>query len=102
EIGNLSHNPQQPLEQITRELNLPGIEPAQRQALDRPSLPNGVLDADAVLQTVAALMPEHAILCDETISSGRNLLAITAGAPAHDVLPLNGGAIGIGLPLATG
>jgi acetolactate synthase I/II/III large subunit len=39
---------------------------------------------------------------DETNTSGILLPAATAGAPRHDVLTLTGGAIGQGLPSATG
>jgi acetolactate synthase-1/2/3 large subunit len=42
------------------------------------------------------------VVCDESITSGRNFFPMTAGAPAHDWLQLTGGSIGIGMPLATG
>ncbi len=90
------------LRSIADYLNIDQTRSVICQRLSQPSLPTGGLDADAVIQTVSALMPEHAIVCDETVSSGRKLLQITAGAPPHDMLFLNGGAIGIGLPLATG
>ena len=47
-------------------------------------------------------MPEDAIVCDEANTSGLWLPGATAGAPPHDWLSLTGGAIGQGLPLATG
>jgi acetolactate synthase I/II/III large subunit len=48
------------------------------------------------------LLPEAAIVCDEANTSGLWLPGATAGAPPHDWLTLTGGAIGQGLPLATG
>lgn len=51
---------------------------------------------------VAALMPENAILCDESITLGRDFSALSMGAAPHDHLQLTGGAIGQGLPLAVG
>jgi acetolactate synthase I/II/III large subunit len=39
---------------------------------------------------------------DESLTSGRNLFAYTDNAAPHDWLQLTGGAIGIGIPLATG
>jgi len=51
---------------------------------------------------IGALLPEHAIVCDEANTSGLALPAATAGAPPHDWLTLTGGAIGQGLPLAAG
>lgn len=70
--------------------------------LVRPSLPSGALTAEAIAQALNALMPEHSILCDESVSSGRNFFTTTFTAPPHDFLQLTGGAIGIGLPLAAG
>jgi len=65
-------------------------------------LPTGPLNQDAISRAVAALMPEHAIVCDESVSSGRNFFSYTHGAAPHDYLQLTGGAIGLGLPLAVG
>jgi acetolactate synthase-1/2/3 large subunit len=48
------------------------------------------------------LLPEGAIVVDEANTSGAGLPAATAGAPRHDWLTLTGGAIGYGLPAATG
>jgi acetolactate synthase-1/2/3 large subunit len=68
----------------------------------RPELPGGRLDARSMSAVVGALLPENAILVDEAITSGVGLAEMTSGAPRHDWLSLTGGAIGGGLPLATG
>ena len=47
-------------------------------------------------------MPENAIVVDEGITSSLMLSAMTQGAPRHDLITLTGGAIGQGLPSATG
>ena len=47
-------------------------------------------------------MPEDAIVSDESATAGIWMAAATAGCPPHDWLQLTGGAIGQGLPLATG
>lgn len=65
-------------------------------------LPKGPLTAAAIIQAIGALSPENAIICDESISSGRNSFAATFGAAPHDFLQNTGGAIGAGIPLATG
>ena len=52
--------------------------------------------------TIAATLPEHAIVVDEANTSGIGLPAALAGAPRHSLLALTGGAIGQGLPVATG
>ena len=68
----------------------------------RPGLPEGNLDARTAAAVIGALLPEGAIVCDEANTSGFFLPGATAGAAPHDWLSLTGGAIGQGLPLATG
>jgi acetolactate synthase-1/2/3 large subunit len=68
----------------------------------RPVAPSGAPTPEGLAQTLAALMPEGAIVSDESVSYGRGFYAHTHAAPAHDWLHLVGGAIGAGLPMATG
>jgi acetolactate synthase-1/2/3 large subunit len=69
----------------------------------RPTLPAGEpLTAAAIGRTVAALIPEGAIVSDESISSSEQIFPHLAGAAAHDYLPVTGGSIGQGLPVAVG
>jgi acetolactate synthase I/II/III large subunit len=60
------------------------------------------LTAESAAAVIGALLPEGAIVSDEANTSGLWLPAATAGAPPHDWLTLTGGAIGQGLPVATG
>jgi acetolactate synthase-1/2/3 large subunit len=78
----------------------PQLQPAGRAQL--PALPGGELTAQAAAAVIGALLPEDAIICDESATSGVFLPTATAGAPPHDWLTLTGGAIGQGLPLAAG
>ena len=71
-------------------------------APSRPDAPTGALTAAKVADAVGALLPERAIIVDEANTSGVTLPTATAGAPAHDVLTLTGGAIGYGMPAAVG
>ena len=68
----------------------------------RPDLPSGVLTPLAIARALAVLSPEGAILCDESVSSGREFFPVTYEAAPHDYLQLTGGAIGLGLPMAVG
>jgi acetolactate synthase-1/2/3 large subunit len=68
----------------------------------RPDRPTGPLTAQSVCDALGALMPEGAIISDEGNTAGLFLSGATAGAPPHDWLCLTGGAIGQGMPLATG
>jgi acetolactate synthase I/II/III large subunit len=69
---------------------------------DRPDPPTGTLNAEAVGRALGALLPDNAIVADEGQTAGLFAAGFTAGAPRHDWLTLCGGAIGMGLPLATG
>jgi acetolactate synthase I/II/III large subunit len=68
----------------------------------RPGLPDGDLTGEKAAAVIGALLPEGAIVSDEANTSGLWLPGATAGAPPHDWLTLTGGAIGQGLPVATG
>jgi len=75
---------------------------AATAAAVRPPLPSGALTVQTSAEVIGALLPERAIVVDESNTSGFLLPAATAGAPAHDWLTLTGGAIGYGLPVAIG
>ncbi|WP_249998476.1 acetolactate synthase large subunit [Actinoplanes sp. M2I2] len=76
---------------------------ARGSAAGVPVVPEGDLDAANWAPAIASLLPENAIVCDESITAGMATVpAAFAGAPAHDVLGLTGLAVGQGLPLAAG
>jgi acetolactate synthase-1/2/3 large subunit len=83
------------------DLVAPGTTPTLARA-SRPQLPTGALTVETASAVVGTLLPEGAIVVDEAITSGLGLPGATAGAPRHDWLTLTGGAIGYGLPAATG
>ena len=69
----------------------------------RPDLPTrGALEAETIARAIGALMPEGTIICDESVTTGRGFFPMTRHAPPHDWLQLTGGAIGLGIPMATG
>jgi len=69
---------------------------------ERPALPDGDITLPGLAAVVGALLPENAIVVDESMTSGRGMMAATKGAPPHDWLGNTGGSIGIALPLAVG
>ena len=73
-----------------------------RQVAERPGMPSGALTGESAAAVIGALLPAGAIVSDEANTSGLWLPGATAGAPPHDWLSLTGGAIGQGLPVATG
>jgi acetolactate synthase I/II/III large subunit len=60
------------------------------------------LNPNNISQIVAALIPEGSIVCEEAVSSGREIFPTTWGSAPHDWLQITGGAIGLGLPMALG
>ena len=76
--------------------------PTSSVPIERPQLPTGDITLTGVSAAIGALLPEHTILVDESMTSGRGLMPATSRAPAHDWLGNTGGSIGIGLPLAVG
>jgi acetolactate synthase-1/2/3 large subunit len=89
------------LEALVDALGAAGATPSL-QAPSRPARPAGPLTPEKVCQAVGAVLPEGAIVSDESQTSGVMLPPSTRGAPAHDLLALTGGAIGQGLPVAVG
>jgi acetolactate synthase-1/2/3 large subunit len=71
-------------------------------AAERPSLPTGAISSASIGNALGALLPDDAVLIEESMTSGRNLLTATAGCPPHDVLANTGGSIGIAMPMAVG
>lgn len=82
-------------------LGLGGVKPVSEKA-NRPSVPNGDISLQGISSAVGALLPEGTIVVDESMTSGRGLMAATKGAPPHEWLGNTGGSIGIALPLAVG
>ncbi|MEO8308517.1 MAG: acetolactate synthase large subunit [Pseudomonadota bacterium] len=76
------------------------IASARKESLT--SVPRGVLDATAIGRSLARHLPEGAILSEEAISNGPALAAQTALAAPHWHLTNTGGALGQGIPVATG
>ncbi|MCR9279066.1 MAG: acetolactate synthase large subunit [Pseudomonadaceae bacterium] len=73
-----------------------------RAELALPGLPSGSLDLAAIGAAVATLLPENAIVMNEAATSGFAIPGPTATAAPHEWLDLTGGAIGMGIPAATG
>ncbi len=103
ELADPRHDALDALTRLADSLGAPA-RPGGRQ---EPFLPT--LDDDATPLTpksaggvLAHLMPDDAIVCDEGATAGLAMFGLTVGAARHDWLTLTGGAIGQGLPLATG
>jgi acetolactate synthase-1/2/3 large subunit len=101
-LASVAEDIEAALESLAAELDALNTPPAGVTSLNRTAPPAGAVTLDGIARLIAALMPENAVIIDEAVTTGRNFGAHMAGAPPHDWLNLMGGAIGCGLPLATG
>ncbi|MBW8785555.1 MAG: acetolactate synthase large subunit [Novosphingobium sp.] len=65
-------------------------------------VPRGPLEPTSIALALAAAIPEGCILVDESLTTGRHSMGLTAGALPHDTLQNMGGSIGFATPVSTG
>ena len=89
------------LDALVTALSLHGAKLVGEKA-EQPPVPSGNITLPGLAAAVAALLPENAIVVDESMTSGRGMMAVARGSPRHEWLANTGGSIGIALPLAVG
>ena len=67
-----------------------------------PERPTGELTIGKLGALIGAVLPENAIVVDESITSGRTLVPETESVRPHDWLVGSGGSIGYAIPCAVG
>jgi acetolactate synthase-1/2/3 large subunit len=92
------------MEQLADELGIRPNAKVSRNAFRQNEIqvPGGALTADSLSLAIARHLPENAIVIDEALTSIGQHSALAPGLHPHDHLPITGGAIGIGIPLAAG
>jgi acetolactate synthase I/II/III large subunit len=78
------------------------LEDAPLQPAVKPDMPVGALNPEKIAAVLGNIIPEQAIVVDESVTTGRGFYPLTAGAPPHDWLQNMGGSIGYGMPVAVG
>lgn len=104
-LTRASDDLQQALESLADLLGAQALQARQESGEPKLALPSGAVDefsGTTVIQTIAALAPDNAIICDESVSAGRLMYGALSQAAPHDYLQLTGGAIGFGIPVAAG
>lgn len=99
-LTRYEHDAEAALQALADELGAP--EATLPDPGPRPEIARGAPTPEGLARTVAATMPDDAIIADESVSFGRGFYKETHPAPPHDWLHITGGAIGCGIPLATG
>ncbi len=95
----------QALEALADAVGARTTAPASLAGLQRPALPGpgrDPIEPVGLGRLIAALIPEGAVVVDESVSSGRGFDVPTSQAAPHSWLNIMGGAIGFGLPGAVG
>ena len=98
-LARTEHDLPATLAMLAEELNATQVAPA---SAPRGEPARGAVTSESLGQSLQALLPEGAIVTDESVSFGRGLYPGTHHAAPHDWLQITGGAIGCGLPLSTG
>ncbi len=101
EFAQPSHNIPEALLQLADAVSASGVSP-ETVSLELPELPTGALNGESIGQSLAHFMPDNVIVVNEAITSGMMLPPITRATRKHDWLDTMGGAIGQGMPCATG
>lgn len=86
---------------LLQALGATGVPPLRQQRIETP-VPSGALNPLSIAHALAAAIPEHAIVVDESLTTGRESMGHTAGALPHDLINNLGGSIGYATPVATG
>jgi acetolactate synthase-1/2/3 large subunit len=95
------HDIEGALEQLAHELAASAAVPVIAD-LHRPALPAGRVTPEGIAAVVGALMPEHAVVVDESISMGRGFFPVTVSSAPHDWMNSMGASLGYALPVAIG
>ncbi|MFI4995717.1 MAG: acetolactate synthase large subunit [Hyphomicrobiales bacterium] len=77
-------------------------EPAPITAYAPANPATGAITPETLGQSIGALLPENAIVADESITTGRSFSRLTRASRRHDWLQNMGGSIGLCMPLSVG
>jgi len=86
---------------LLQALGASGAAPVLQPRIETPK-PTGALNPTSIAHALAAALPEHCIVVDESLTTGRESMSLTMGALPHDLINNMGGSIGYATPVATG
>jgi acetolactate synthase I/II/III large subunit len=88
------------LARLADEISAPAVAPPQGKPAESDL--RAAVSPESITQALAVLLPENAVVVDESVSFGRSFFNGLASAAPHDWLQITGASIGSGLPMATG
>lgn len=89
------------LQALCERVNAKDARAALQPASEKKTV-RGALTPQSIADVLSAALPENCILVDESLTTGRETYALTAGAAPHDTIQNMGGSIGFSPPVATG
>ena len=89
------------LEMLVDALGAGDSVPAIQQLSNTP-MPVGALNPISIAHALCHAIPEGAIVVDESLTTGRESMGLTAGAAPHHMIQNMGGSIGYSTSVATG
>ncbi len=104
-VGGENQNLPEVLECLADALDAPrydALETESSEKSGKTEVPLGPLTGEKASMVLAMLQPEGAIIVDESITTAATYYPLAATAGPHSLLTVTGGAIGQGMPCATG
>ena len=98
----IGENITEALEDLCEYINAKNIIANNISKSSFPTLQKGELNPSSIGSVLGNLIPENAIIVDESVSTGREFFPFTEGSKPHTWLSNCGGSIGFALPAATG
>ena len=89
------------LDALCDRVNARQTRAAVQQAVAKKDV-RGPLTPQSIADVLSGAIPENCILVDESLTTGRETYALTAGAAPHDTVQNMGGSIGFSPPVSTG
>ncbi len=99
-LSRFEQNAEAALQALVDELGAPTAEIPSNGP--KPSIVKGKPTPENLATCIAAVLPDGAVIVDESVSYGRGFFRNTHAAAPHDWMQIMGGAIGAGIPLAVG
>jgi acetolactate synthase-1/2/3 large subunit len=87
---------------LADEVGATNVPPAGVTQFAPPPMPSGAPTIEGISAVIANLIPENAIVVDESVTTGRDFGASTRSAKPHDWMGVMGGSIGWGLAAGVG
>ncbi|MFZ6649335.1 acetolactate synthase large subunit [Undibacterium sp. TJN25] len=101
-LAQAEHDMEAILAALADALGVSSADITRVAVLQRPALPSGKVTSEGIAAVLGALIPEQAIVVDESISMGRGFFPPTSGAAPHDWMNSMGASLGYAMPVAVG